>query len=1576
LEHWRRELAGAPASLELPADRPRPAVPSFRGGRRTAVLPAAVGEAVRALAARAGATSFMTLLAAFAALLGRWSGQDDLLIGTPAANRRRPELERLIGFFVNTLVLRADLGGDPTFAALLGRVRARALAAYAHEDLPFERLVEALRPERDRSRNPLVQVVLSVDEETAGRGLGRSEELDTGTAKFDLLVEARLRPEGIRLAAEYSADLFEAATVDRLLAGYRRLLEGAVADPALPLSALPLLGAAERHQVLVEWRRRPAPEAALLATIWERFEARARRHPDAVAVVAGAGHLSYGELRRRAHRLAGELRRRGVGPETPVALALERSAELVVAILGTLEAGGCYLPLDPSDPEERIAFMVADVAAPVVVTTAERAARLPAGIAGAWVVLVDREVGGAREADSAPGGPEARQAVGPEGAAYVMYTSGSTGKPKGVIVPHRAVVRLVHGLDRGWGFARFAPDETFLQLAPAAFDASTLELWGALLHGGRLVVAPPGPVSSAELGRAVEAERVTTLWLTAGLFHQVVEAGLERFAGLRRLLAGGDVLSPEHCRRTLAALPDTVLVNGYGPTENTTFTCCHVMTGPGGVASPVPLGRPIGHTAVHVVDRHLRPVPPGVPGELLAGGAGLARGYAGRPARTAERFVPDPFAGAAGSGPGARLYRTGDLARWRPGGELEFLGRLDQQVKIRGFRVEPGEIEAVLAGHPAVAEAVVAARDDPAGGKRLVAYAVASGAGGELAAELRSYLAARLPGPMVPAAVVLLDALPLGPTGKVDRRALPEPRWEGPGEGAGGGPPAGPVEEVIAGAWVEVLGLEPGRIGRHDRFFDLGGHSLAAARVVARMRDALGVELPLAAVFDAPTVAGLAARAERELAGGAAVLPPIERRARAAGGPAGRSFPLSFAQERLWFLDRYEPGSPVYNVPMVLALAGPLDAPALGASLGAIVRRHEVLRTTYEPGSDGPRQVVHPEAGAGLPVVDLSGLPAPARERAAESAAAVLARRPFDLARGPVLRAALLRLGEREHRLALVVHHIATDGWSMGVLLDELAAGYPAGARIGAAGEPSPLPELPVQYADFVRWQRGWLRGELLAEQLAYWTARLADLEPLELPADRPRPAIQSTRGALRSRPLEAGAAAAAEAAGRRSGATAFMTLLAVFAALVARLTGRDDLAFGTPVANRRRSELEGLIGFFVNTLVLRIDLAGDPSFRELLARVRRAALEAYRHQDVPFERLVEALGVPRDLARNPLFQVTFAVHPDAGPCPLGALEVRSLPVASGTAKVDLSLTVARAGGRLEAAAEYASALFDATSVERLLRAFASLLQGAAGAPDARLSELPLLGAAERHQVLVEWRARPGRALPDRSVHRLVAEWAGLREDAVAVVDRGRHLSYGELERRAEALARALGGLGVRPGSLVGLAMERSAERVVALLGILAAGGAYVPLDPSYPEERLAFLLADVGLRVLVTEASALARLPVDPSRTRVLVTDRLQSVRRADPDRARPEPLLPEVDPGAPAYVLYTSGSTGRPKGVVVPHRGVVRLVHEAEFVEFGSDQTILQFSSLSFDASTIEIWGALTHGGRLLIHPPGPIS
>jgi len=1345
--YWRERLAGELPTLDLPLDRPRPAVPArpaLRGDSCALFLDAAPSAELRRLGRSSEATLFTLLLAGWSSLLKRLTGQDDLLVGSPTDGRERPELADLVGYFVNPVVLRADLSGDPSFAALVTRLRRTAAEAFAHRGLPFSLLVERLRPGRAADRSPIFETLFALQRSRRGAGselgafalgqadaaadlLGMAAEslpLAQRTAQFDLELMAAEAGERIGLSLRYDADLFDRTTAARLLAGLGSLLAAAAGDLGRPCADLPVWGEGERQQVIHEWNDTAAalPEASIHAL----FERQVERTPAATALVAGTERLTYAELNARANRLARHLRRRGVGPEVRVAVCLERSAALPVALLGVLKSGGAYLPIDPAYPEERQRFLLADSGATVAIV---RDAQSPL-LAGSAVTAVSLDADGERIAGESGANPTAAGSA--RDLAYLIYTSGSTGRPKGVAIEHRSTVALL-----AWARGVFPPEDLASTLAATSicFDLSVFELFVPWSSGGS--------VHLVDDALALLRERPPGLSLVNTVPSAMAE--LVRLGALpssvRTVNLAGEPLPGALVEGIYAAGTVGRVLNLYGPSEDTTYSTWAAI--PRGDTAPA-VGRPISGTRAYLLDRRGLAVPRGVPGELLLAGAGLARGYQGRPELTAERFLPDPFADE----PGGRLYRTGDLARHRADGEIEFLGRLDQQVKIRGYRIEPGEVEAALAAHPAVARAVVAAFAYGPEDIRLMGWVVPEDDREIPGEALREWLRERLPDFMIPATVIALAALPLTPNGKLDRKALPPP---GRGDATKAFvPPSGAVEELLAGIWAEVLGsAEIAEIGATDDFFALGGHSLLATQVASRLREATGVELPLRSFFVYRTLRALAARVERSR-GEMPALPPLSAQP---GPPVA-----SCAQERLWFLHRLDRESPAYNMAGGARLRGRLDRGALAAALDEVVRRHEVLRTTFREVAGEPIPVVAVGLAIALPVVDLAALRGRETETWAGRIAVEEARRPFDLARGPLLRARLLRLHEDEHLLLLTLHHVVADGWSQAVLLREVSILYDAFSR-GAA---SPLPELPVQYADFARWQRGWLAREALAAQLAYWRQQLGgELPPLELPTDRPRPPVFSGRGERRPILLPQHLALALRALARRTGVTVYMVLLAAFETLLSRYTGEVDITVGSPMANRTRLQVEGLIGCFVNTLVLRGRLADDDpgdgaaelTFTGLLARTREVTLAAYDHQDLPFERLVDELQPERDRSRNPLFQVMLVLQnvPMSG-FALPGLAVDQMEVETGTAKFDLTLSLHEAESGLAGTLEYAADLFDAETVDRFVQHLATLLASAAADPARRLSALPILTPEERRDLLAST-GRSGKAPPAYLLH-------------------------------------------------------------------------------------------------------------------------------------------------------------------------------------------------------------------------------
>ena len=1309
LSYWRTRLSGAPTLLELPSDRPRASIQSLRGSRLFVDLPRDLTAALDRLSRSEGVSLFMTLLAGFQVLLSRYTGQEDVVVGSPVAGRNRTETEGLIGLFVNTLVLRTDLSGDPPFRELLRRVSEATLGAYARQDLPFEKLVEELQPTRSLSHPPFFQVLFALENtprSESTRFTPTQLDVDPGVARSDLSLFLRQGAGGLSYILEYSTDLFDADTMTRLTAHLRTLFEGIASDPDRRISELPLLSAAERHRVLVSWNDTRTQNCG--DPLPRLFESRAEQSPDRVAVEFQGGSLTYRELDQRANALAWRLHELGVGPGVFVGICVERSAEMLIALLGVLKAGGAYVPLDPSHPQQRLAYMLEDSGAAVLITEKRLSGALPA-VRTERIFLEEAS-------DRAPRPPTTP--ISSDDVAYVIYTSGSTGRPKGVLVTHGSLTNLLLSMSARPGMES---DDVLLAVTTLSFDIAGLELYLPLVVGGRSVVASRETASDgASLGAELERCGATLMQATPATWQMLLDSGWRGKAGLK-ILCGGEALSPQLARGLLEVSGS--VWNLYGPTETTIWSSCDRVEDPtDGVIS---IGRPIANTKMYVLDGKMEPVPPGVAGELYIGGAGVARGYRNLPELTGQRFLADPFAD------GGRLYRTGDSARYLSDGRLEFLGRRDDQVKIRGYRVEPGEVQATLAEHPAIREAAVLALPDARGETRLVAYFVARTKPSATPGMLRAFLAARLPSYMLPHAFVALEAIPRTRNGKIDRPALAAPDASCPIVEAGFDEPRSPIDEILAGLWAEVLDLE--RVGIRDDFFELGGHSLKATQLISRIRATFGRDVPLRVLFEGPTVAELSDRIASLETGRGSPLPAIQRVPRE--GP----LPVSFGQQRLWFLSQLEPGSSAYNIRRVWRLSGRLDREALSAGLSEVVRRHESLRTVFSERDGEAVQLVTPPREVDIPMRDLSDLPGDRAEGRAGEIVAEESERPFDLARGPLFRAILVRLSPNDHVFAVTLHHIVSDGWSLGLFFQELGELYSG----MTAGSPARLPELPIQYADYAVWQRNSLRGEALERQLRYWKERLAGAPPVLEVSARPRPPVATGRGAYFQRTLDEELTRELRRLSRRHGATLFMTLVAAFDALVACQTGREDVVVGTDIANRSRVETEALIGFFVNLLVLRTDCSGDPTFEDLLDRVKEVALQAYANSDVPFEKLVEELAPERSLSRNPLVQVLVVMQNEpARPFSLEGIVAQPLSLGEETSRFDLVLFLAEREGLLRMSWLYNRDALEESEVSRLAAGLEAILRSVVRDPQVRIGVLDLSTEEEKGRQEMERQER------------------------------------------------------------------------------------------------------------------------------------------------------------------------------------------------------------------------------------------
>jgi amino acid adenylation domain-containing protein len=1297
--------------------------------------------------------------------------------------------------------------------------------------------------------------------------------------------------------------------------------------------------------------------------IHQLFEEQVRRTPDRVAVVFADQHLTYEELNQRAHQLACYLRRIGIGPGIPVGICLHRSLEMIIAVFAVLNAEGFYIPLDPSYPHERLSFMLKDSAVPIVITHSSlQQIFCSASTQSSPQVLCIDQICSSLFLGESENLPCEISAIHP---AYAIYTSGSTGRPKGVLVEHHSVVNLASGLYNAI-YAHIP--ETPLRVSlngSLSFDTSVKQLI-QLLFGHTLYILPEMIRFDGEaLATFLSSRKIDVFDCTPSQLRILLEESWLSEAAVpfpRCILVGGEAID-EMLWRRLAQYKTCQFYNVYGPTECTVdATICQIQSedvGPN-------IGFPILNVEVYILDTHLHPVPMGVPGEIYISGAGLTRGYLNRPDLTAQAFLPNPFS----KKPGARMYKTGDLGRLLSDGAIEMLGRIDQQVKVRGFRIELGEIECALAQHPAVRQCVVIAHPYRSGEMRLIAYVISQPISGSTLGELRQFLQSKLPEYMLPSSIVILETIPLTPNGKLDRQALPIPDLDRPELDVPFMTPRTPAEEMLAGIWANVLGLK--QIGVYDNFFELGGHSLLLTQLISRVRRAFQVEVPLAALFGAPTIANLAQFITTQMdfvAKESGLLPSIQPVAR------DRDLPLTFAQERVWFLQCLYPESRAYYFRTILRFRGQLDIRVLEQTLTEIIRRHESFRTTFHEGHEWPVQRIHVPWSVSLPYVDLRALPEKQRRIQEEHLVKQEFQHMFHPDQLPLIRWALLQLDDYEYTLVQVEHHLIHDGWSFNVFLRELKELYEAFSQ----GKSSPLDELPIQVADFACWQREWIQGEEAKGQLAYWKQKLEDSPPtLALPTDHPRPPVQRFRGSLKRIEIGADLARSLRTLSRDEGVTLFMTMLAAFQLLLYRYTNQEDILIGSGIANRRWQETEGLIGMIINTLAYRAHFANSLTFRELIQQIRQSTLEAYAHQDLPFEEVVKVLHPERNLGSNPLIQVMFSFHnaplPDLT-LPNLTIEVLDL-LDNGSAKFDLAVIaipraeqsiVARSTAKQEGITllwEYNTDLFDEQSMIRMVQHYQMLLEGIVASPEKPLSELPLLTIAEQQQLLVTWNATSVEYPKDQCIHHLFEAQVLRTPEAIAVTWRKQQLTYQELNARANQLAHYLRDLGVKRGELVGICLERSIEMIIGFLGVLKAGGGYVPLDPSYPPERLAFMLADSQASVLVTESSTLEQLSAYTGQI-VYLDVNWPIINRSMVDN-------PDSAGGAEnvAYMIYTSGSTGRPKGAGVYHRGVVNLLHWfVEEFQISADDTSLIVTSHSFDLTQKNIFAPLTVGGKVAL-------
>ncbi|MEM1391731.1 MAG: amino acid adenylation domain-containing protein [Cyanobacteria bacterium P01_H01_bin.150] len=1546
---WQQTLQGFSSPTPLVVDKKQPQIETSPSNYQQLELrlSSEISSKLQDLAQQHHVTLSTLVQAAWGTLLSRYSGESDVLFGVTVSGRPGDlsRVEEMVGLFINTLPLRLQISPQEELIPWLQKIQQLMLEL---QDYSYTPLVEIQSGSEIPAQTPLFESLVVFEnypiDSTLSNQVGCLQLNNVETferTNYPLTLVAVPGSEFL-FNISYDTVRFEEDTIKRMLGHLQTIFAEIVDNPERKVTEVPLLSEAERYQILTEWND-TTTDYPKDKCIHQLFEEQVEKTPDTVAVVFEGEQLTYKQLNQKANQLARHLQSLGVKPEVLVGICVERSIEMLVGLLGILKAGGAYVPFDPSYPQERLSYMLSDSQLPILLTQQHLLKQLPKN--QTQTICLDRDW--QNFVNYCEDNPISQ--VKSNNLAYIIYTSGSTGKPKGTMILHSGMVNYLSWCTKAYNVADGVGSTVNSSIG---FDATITSLFSPLLVGGKVVLLPQEEEIEALKAALCSGTKFSLVKITPAhleiLSHLLKKEAIN--IQTQAFIIGGEALSEKVTSFWQKNAPKIKLINEYGPTETVVGCCIYSVVEQSFPGGNIPIGRPISNTQLYILDQYGQPVPIGVPGELYIGGEGVARGYLNRPELTSERFIQNPFDGSKSQ----RLYKTGDLARYRDDGNIEYIGRIDNQVKVRGFRIELGEIEAIINAHPQVKQAVVIVKEDINNDKRLVAYVIFE----ELttAKELREYLKSQLPEYMVPSAFVTLDTLPLTPNGKVDRKALQTADTdadtiERENEYVA---PRTESEETIANIFAEVLSVK--NVGIHDNFFSLGGHSLLATQLISKLRVAFSSEIPLRTVFESPTVAELEPILTKTSASNKGLtLPQIQPRTE------GEELPLSWSQERLWFLNELEDSSSTYNIPGAISINGNLDIAPLSQAVSEIVRRHEVLRTSFQTKDGKAIQVIHPPMTMNLDVVDLQVYDQTERYTLLKQQAQLEADTPFNLEIAPLIRCQLLQLDTTEYVLLITMHHIVSDGWSTGVFIKELSSLYQAFSK----GEPSPLPELPIQYGDFAIWQRQWLSGEVLENQLNYWVSELEDApELLQLPTDYPRPSVQSYQGATQKWTLNTELTQQIKNLSRKSGTTLFMTLLAGFATLLHRYTNQEDILIGSSIANRNRSEIESLIGFFVNNLVLRTHLEDNPSFENLLQQVKETTLKAYEHQDVPFEQIVEAVQPQRSLAYSPLFQVMFDLHnaPETK-VELPDLTLGEINQESAIAKFDLTVSVTETDQELVCEWEYNTDLFDSSTIERMAAHYQNLLSAIVENPQQMVSELPLLSQAERQQLLVEWNNTAVEYPTHKSIHQLFEEQVEKNGNAIAVKFAGEQLTYLELNQKANQLAHHLQSLGVGKETLVGVCLERSIEMVIGILAILKAGGAYVPLDPNYPQERLNYIVNDADVEIVITKTSLIYRLPNNQTKL-VLIDDNQFS------STANLSNPVNTTKPKNLAYVIYTSGSTGKPKATMIEHRGCVNHCYAMiDNLDLKETDTIAQTAPIGFDISVWQILTMLLIGGKVSI-------
>ena len=1545
LNAWKRQLEGASPILELPTDHPRPQILSSEGSVYEFSFPKDLLDKLKTVRRREGMTLFMTLVGAFQLLMQRYSGQDDVIVGIPHAGRAHLELEGMVGFFINTLPLRGRLVGNPSVGDYLKQVRSSALEAYHYEALPFTKLVEALHPIRDRSRNPLVQVMFQLENVPTSKqqfhGLTvEGIRLNNLSARWDLSFHLIDRNVDLLGRVVYSTALFEETSIQRMMERFQVLLEAIAEDQDQPVRSLPILPLTERRALLEQGKANTGTFPSLCTH--EMFERQVQLTPDAIALVCDSTVMTYQALNRKANGLARQLQQVGVLPGDVIPVLIDRSPELVVSYLAILKAGAAFVPLDPDWPAERIKGLLAQLSSKVVLLGKDKlGSKKPTS--QPTVVVNTEHLHESVENLQVP--------VRPQDPAYMMFTSGSTGMPKGAINHHKGFVNRLWNMQQRYPWS---PQDTVLVTLRHTFDASLWQYFWPLLHGARIVLPPPTQwMDLTQIVHLIEQEQVTLTGFVPSVFTLLVDAVLRdsqvpsRLASLQHLLIGGEALKADPVNQFRSLCPHITITNTYGPTEASVSTIFHEVPDP--CSDPIPLGRPLKNVSALILDEYRNLVPMGVAGELYLGGVCVGLGYLNDARATQAAFVANPFPEI----PGLVLYKTGDRASLQADGTIRFLGRRDHQIKVHGVRMELGEIETALRRHQRIDNAVVEIKEDPQGQKLLVAYLVFSQLAESLPNfEIRRFLSQHLPTVMIPTVFVVLEKLPLLLNGKVDRQALPAPIFHTAEEEQEFVAPRTPTEHGLTKIWAEVLGVQA--IGVNDNFFTLGGHSLLGIQVMWRTNETFKTELPVNRLFEHPTIAELAAEVSQ-----AGERVRVQDHDPIVASSNETPLPLSFTQERFWLLDQIRPDPTLFHTFFVFQLKGSLNVQALTQSLQEIVNRHGILRTIF-PVQDGtPQQVILPTQHVELPIRTPNTSDS---ESGLQQELRASIRRPFNLEQGPLFRAELWELAPDNHFFVWAAHHLISDAWSKALLLREFETHY-EGCDSGTSFT---LPALPYQYSDFSRWQRSQAEKESWQEHLKYWKTQLhTPLPGISLPTDFPRTYSQNPKGSRVTQILSEHLSQKIKYAFQEERCTPFMILLAGIALLLNRLTGDEDVMIGAPSAGRTRPEWKDLIGCLLNTLALRLDLSQRPTFRQVLRHARKVTLEAQEHEEIPFEKVLEALHIRGDLSRSPLFQVFLNMHEFADDTlSLPELNVHKYPLHPPGALFDLSLYFKERDQCIHMLWEYNESLFTRSTVERIGRYFERVLTEVIHDPDKQISEIALLDEDERQQQIHAWNETSTIFPESESLAKLLENPLDKAPDAIALIDQKETITYAQLHQRANQLAHHLTTLGVGPEVRVAIYCERSLEMMVGLLGTLKAGGGYVPIDPSYPQDRVGLMLEDAQVAVVITHGDCQASLP--PHSAKVVWIDSEWPMI----ERYSCVPPKVSITPDNLAYMIYTSGSTGKPKGVLVPNRSLMNFLHTMiRDLSMNESTRMLAVTSLSFDIAVLELWAPLLVGGRVVL-------